>query len=128
MIDETYEKFKTVVAEGRGRSAKENQGEGRALAKNWVDYADGRVLTGKQAHELGFVDELGNFDTAVRRAKKLADIPDANSIRYQEPFDFSRLFGLLGQSESKSIKIDLGMDLPKLQAGRIYFLSPVVIH
>src|SRR5438876_265727 len=98
MIDETYEKFKTVVAEGRGRSAKENQGEGRALAKNWVDYADGRVLTGKQAHELGFVDELGNFDTAIRRAKKLADIPDANSIRYQEPFDFSRLFGLLGQS------------------------------
>ncbi len=128
MIDETFEKFKSVVAEGRGRAAKENQGEGRELVKNWTDYADGRVLTGKQAFELGFVDQLGNFDTAVARAKTLANIREANLIRYQEHFDLSHLFSLFGGSESKSIKIDLGMELPKLQAGRLYFLSPTFVH
>jgi len=36
---------------------------------------------------------------------------------------------LLGQSElSHSVKLDLGMDLPKLQAGELYFLSPTFIN
>ncbi len=128
MIDETFAKFKSVVAEGRGRAAKENQGEGRELVKDWADYADGRVLTGKQAFELGFVDQLGNFETAVAQAKTLADIREANLIRYQERFDLSHLFSLFGRSESRSLKIDFGMDLPKLQAGKLYFLSPTFVH
>jgi protease-4 len=128
MIDETFEKFKSVVAEGRGRAAKENQGQGRTLAPNWTEYADGRVLTGKQAFELGFVDQLGNLDTAVERARALANIEHANVIRYQEHFDLSHLFSLFGRTEAKSIKVELGIDLPKLQAGRLYFLSPTFVH
>jgi protease-4 len=131
MVDETFNKFKSVVSEGRRRAAKENQGDGRALVENWTDYADGRVLTGKQAHEFGFVDELGTFDTAVKRAKLLAglsaDAP-ASVIRYQLIFDLSSLFSLFGEAKAKSIKLDLGMDLPKLEAGRPYFLSPTFIH
>jgi len=128
MIDETYEKFKKVVADGRARAAKQNQGEGRELVENWTEYADGRVLTGKKAHELGFVDQLGSFDTAVERAKKLANIADADLIRYQERFDLLNFFSLFGKSESKAIKIDWGVDLPKLQAGRLYFLAPTFVH
>ncbi len=128
MIDETFEKFKTVVADGRGRAAQENQGEGRPLAKNWFEYADGRIMSGKQAFELGFVDELGNFDAAVDRAKKLAAISSANLIHYQQVFDFSNFLSLFGQAESRSIKVELGMDLPKLQAGRLYFLAPTFLH
>jgi protease IV len=128
MINETFEKFKNVVAEGRGRATKENQGQGRELVANWTEYADGRVLTGKQAFELGFVDQLGNFDTAVERAKTLANIQEANLIRYQEHFDLSHLFSLFGRSESKNLKVDFGIDLPKLQAGRMYFLSPTFVH
>jgi protease-4 len=36
--------------------------------------ADGRIMTGRQAKELGLVDELGNFKDAVEIAKKLANI------------------------------------------------------
>ena len=128
MIDETYNKFKSVVADGRRRANKKNSGEGRTLVENWEQFADGRVLTGKQAYEYGFVDEQGTFETAVTRAKKLAGIPDASLIRYQEPFNLSHLFSLFGKAETTTLKIDLGIDLPKLQVGRPYFLSPTVLH
>ena len=128
LIDETFERFKKVVAEGRENASEQNSGDGRQLADNWEDYADGRVLSGKQAYELGFVDELGNFDTAVERARQLARIKDANLVQYQRPFDLGNLFRLFGESESRAVKIDLGMQLPKLQVGRLYFLSPTVLH
>jgi protease IV len=128
LIDETFERFKKVVAEGRENASEQNSGAGRHLADNWKDYADGRVLSGKQAYELGFVDELGNFDTAVERARQLARIKDANLVQYQRPFDFGNLFRLFGESESRAVKIDLGMQLPNLQVGRLYFLSPTVLH
>lgn len=128
MLTETFNRFKKVVADGRSQALAKNQSSGKALSKNWEDVADGRVLTGRQALELGFVDELGSFETGVERVKKLAKIGDAKLIRYEEPVDFSHLFNLFGQSESKAIKIDLGFDLPRLQAGRPYFLSPTLIH
>ena len=128
LIDETFERFKKVVAEGRENASEQNSGAGRHLADNWQDYADGRVLSGKQAYELGFVDELGNFDTAVERARQLARIKDANLVQYQRPFDLGNLFRLFGESESRAVKIDLGMQLPNLQVGRLYFLSPTVLH
>lgn len=128
LIDETFERFKKVVLQGRENASEQNKGEGRHLADNWEDYADGRVLSGKQAYELGFVDELGNFDTAAERARQLARIKDANLVQYQRPFDLGNLFRLFGESESRAVKIDLGMQLPKLQVGRLYFLSPTVLH
>jgi len=128
LIDETFERFKKVVAEGRENASEQNNGAGRHLADNWKDYADGRVLSGKQAYELGFVDELGNFDTAVERARELARIHDANLVQYQRPFDLGNLFRLFGETESRAVRIDLGVQLPRLQVGRLYFLSPTVLH
>jgi len=128
MIDETYAKFVKVVLDGRSRAQSENRGEGRPLAPDWKQYADGRVLTGKQAYDLGFVDELGSFEAAVRTAKRLGKISDANLVRYQEPFGFANLFSLFGQSESSAVHLDLGLQLPKIEAGRLYFLSPTVLH
>jgi len=128
LIDETFARFKKVVAEGRENASEQNRGEGRHLADNWEDYADGRVLSGKQAYELGFVDELGNFETAVERARQLARIKDANLVQYQRPFDLGNIFRLFGESESRALKIDFGMQLPKLQVGRLYFLSPTIVH
>ena len=128
LIDETFERFKKVVAEGRKRANEQNGGEGRKLADDWGDYADGRVLSGRQAYELGFVDELGNFDTAVERARDLAKISNANLVQYERPFDLGNLFRLFGETDSRAVKIDLGVQLPKLQVGRLYFLSPTVLH
>jgi len=128
LIDETFERCKKVVAEGRKRANEQHGGEGRKLADDWGDYADGRVLSGRQAYELGFVDELGNFDTAVERARDLAKISKANLVQYERPFDLGNLFRLFGETDSRAVKIDLGVQLPKLQVGRLYFLSPTVLH
>jgi len=74
------------------------------------------------------VDELGTFDDAVKRTKNIAGIHYANLIEYQQRYDISDLFRLFGQTESKAVKLDLGVEVPKLQAGRLYFLSPTFLH
>ena len=128
MIDETYGRFQTVVEDGRRAANKANAGKGkdagRPLQAGWKDLADGRILSGKQAHEAGLVDELGNMEVAVARAQKLAGISRANLVRYTMPVDFSRIFRLFGQTQGRGVKIDLGVEVPKLLPGRMYFLLP----
>ena len=123
LINDTYQKFKGVVAEGRNNAHDLNKKEGHPLADNWADFADGRVLSGKQALDLGLVDELGDFDDAVDKAEKIADIGNANLVEYRERYDISNLLSMFGQSsQAHDIKLDMGVDLPKLQAGCMYFL------
>lgn len=121
-IDETFGRFKQVVGEGRAFAAAANGDDGRALADDWEKYADGRLLSGKQAHELGFIDELGNFDVAVARTLKIAGVPEANLVSYRQIFKLGSIFRLLGESEQKTVKLDLGLNFPKLRAGQAYFL------
>jgi protease-4 len=125
LIDETYGRFKQVVADGRAAAHDLNQDKGRALADDWTDYADGRVLSGTQALKLGFVDQLGDFDDAVNQTFKIARIPNANLVEYRERYDLSNFLSLFGQSsQSHDLKLDLTgeMGLPKLRAGLMYFL------
>ena len=129
LIDETYQKFKNIVADGRNAAHEKNKTEGHALINNWTNYADGRVLSGTQAFQYGFVDELGNFDDAVKTTKKIAGITKANLIEYRERYDISEFLRLFGQSgAAHDIKLDLGLELPKLQAGQLYFLSPTFVN
>ena len=127
LIMETYGKFTNIVEAGRQLANDQNKGDGRPLSSDWIDYADGRIVSGKQALDIGLVDELGNFTTAVKRAAKLANIPDANLIRYQEPFGLGNLFRIFGETETPAIKIDVGLDLPKLLTGRLYFIAPTTL-
>ena len=123
LIMETYGTFTNVVADGRGNAHNLNKSEGHKLADKWMDFADGRVVTGKQALDLGLVDELGDFDGAVNRAEKIAHLDKANLIEYRQRYDISNLLSLFGQSsEAHDIKLELDTDTPKLQAGLMYFL------
>jgi len=124
LIDDTYQKFKGVVRDGRNAAHKINGNEGKALAPDWENYADGRVVSGEQALQIGLVDELGDFDAAVDRAKKIANHGNpANLIEYRERYDLSNFLSMFGQSgKAHDIKLDLGVDIPKLQAGALYFL------
>lgn len=128
LVDQTFDRFKTVVAEGRARAHKENKDNGKALASDWKDYADGRVLSGKQAYDLGFVDELGDFDAAVDRAEEIAGIHNANLVQFKQRYDLADFLHIFGKSQPPVIKVDLGMDAPKLQAGRLYFIAPIFVH
>lgn len=124
LIDETFDRFKEVVADGRGAAHEKNKDEGKPLAGDWKNYADGRVVSGNQALQLGLVDELGDFDDAVDRAEKIAGIQNANLIEYQENYNISNFLHLFGKSEwaRNDVKLDLGFESPKLEAGQLYFL------
>ena len=128
LIDETFDRFKTVVAEGRKWARQKNGGAGGALSADWTSYADGRVLSGTQAYKLGFIDQLGTFDDAVAHAKKIAGISAATVVQYQQRYDLSDFFRLFGRADTKVLKVDLGLDAPKLRAGQLYFLSPTFLH
>ncbi len=131
MVMETFAKFKSVVKNGRERAASLNKADGKTLTANWEEYADGRILTGKRAFDLGFVDQIGNFQSALDTARRIAGISGkAHVIRYQEPFSLARVFGMGAKAkltEPNTVKVDLGVDLPKLQAGRLYFVAPTAL-
>ena len=73
-INQGYERFVTLVA--RGRNLERAQVE---------EIAQGRVWSGKQALELGLVDELGSLDDAVAAAADLAGVSDNYSLRPIDP-------------------------------------------
>ena len=74
MIDEYYELFIEVVAEGRGL----NKEEVRNLAT-------GQIYTGTEAKELGLIDELGDLDTAIDLTAEIAGIEDPIVEYYRKP-------------------------------------------
>ena len=63
IIDQAYDGFVKIVAEGR-----------RLPEDKVRQIADGRVYTGRQALELGLVDQLGYLDDAVSKAGELGGI------------------------------------------------------
>lgn len=79
-IDDTYERFLQVVADGRG------------LSRDQVhQIAQGRVWTGRQAYDNGLVDELGGLHRAVEIAKTEAGIAAESPITlvtYPQPRSF----------------------------------------
>ncbi len=65
VVDDTYEQFVGAVIEGRG------------LDKEKVlKIADGSVYTGKQAQELGLVDEMGNLYDAIKIAGEMVGMEE----------------------------------------------------
>jgi len=127
-----FKRFKNIVKTGREASQdfnKNQRDKGQPLAADWEELADGRVITGVQAYEKGFVDKKGNFDVAVREAERLINLKEgetAQLIRYAAPFDLSGLLRFFVKAEDQKLRVDIGMDLPRLDPGRPYFLSPVI--
>jgi len=123
LINETFERFKNVVAEGREAAHATNKKSGAPLAQNWEAYADGRVFSGTQALELGFVDETGDLDTAVERALEIARLSKASLVEYRQRYDLASFFSMFGESgKAQGIRLDLGIEAPKLRPGLMYFL------
>jgi len=45
------------------------------------------------------VDQLGNFEDAVKRAEKIAGISNANLVQFQQRYDLSDIFKMFGKTE-----------------------------
>jgi len=112
LIMEVYDKFVGIVAKERKMDVDE--------LKNGL--ADGRILSGKQAKEAGFIDGIGYFDDAVDKAKELAGIQDAKIIRYVAPFSLRNVLRFLGENNRTKVQIQLSPVTFKLESGKLYFL------
>ncbi|MBU1157302.1 MAG: S49 family peptidase [Proteobacteria bacterium] len=73
LIDQTYQQFVSDVAKGRHMRYEQV----KALA-------NGGVFTGAKAKQLGLVDELGNFQDAVKLAAGLAGIKGRPTLVWPE--------------------------------------------
>jgi protease-4 len=113
MIMDTYGKFVGIVA--RERKLDED--------KLRHGIADGRVISGKDAKAEGLINDTGELEDAYKKAMDLGSAKGAAVIRYESPFKFGRLLRLLGQSEKSKVEVNVAKALvPKLDAGRLYFL------
>jgi protease-4 len=79
-LDRVYVDFTNKVADGR------------KLSKDKVlEIAKGRIWSGQDAKNLGLVDELGGYDTALKLAKRAAGVPADEEVRvvvYPRPKGF----------------------------------------
>ncbi len=84
LITDVYDQFVDVVAKER-----------KLDVKYVRRYADGRVFTGRQAKEYGFVDTLGTLEDAVAIAGNLAGIEGKPRVirEYRRKTFFERMFG-----------------------------------
>ncbi|ADL08889.1 signal peptide peptidase SppA [Thermosediminibacter oceani] len=101
MVDDIYNQFIDVVAKGRKMD--------REKVK---ELADGRIFTGRQAKELGLVDELGNFYDALKIAAELAGIegePEIKEYGRKTPLEIL-MTGAPGLLQSRNIILPWGID------------------
>lgn len=90
LITDIQKQFVSAVAKGRGLSVEQVQ-----------EVADGRILTGANAKELGLVDLLGNFQDAVDLTKKMVGIKGEVDLVFPEKVRL-RLWDLIFQNASSA--------------------------
>ncbi|WP_099351985.1 signal peptide peptidase SppA [Fredinandcohnia onubensis] len=83
MVDNAYQGFVDVIADGRNMS----ESEVRKIA-------DGRIYDGRQAKENHLIDELGYFEDAVEAMKKDYELGDISVVEYTANFGFGSLFSM----------------------------------
>ena len=91
----TYEAFVEKAASGR-----------QTTPERIDSIAQGRVWTGKQAKELGLVDELGGLSRALALARARANIEENTEVElviYPQPKSFYELFGAPFGTEAPSM-------------------------
>ena len=79
--DEQRAQFRTFLKQGYDRFT-QLVAEGRNLTPEQIDQvARGRVWSGEDALQVGLVDELGGLNTAIAKAKELAEIEEGTQVR-----------------------------------------------
>ena len=114
LVMRDYDRFIEVVAEGRRMKAADLR----------AGLADGRVLSGAEALEHKFVDQLGYFEDAVAKAKSLAKIEKAKLVKYEAPWSMRKLLSLFAESRwpLKLPGLTTARGDFRLENGRFYYL------
>uniref|UniRef100_UPI0018919E21 S49 family peptidase n=1 Tax=Sporosarcina cascadiensis TaxID=2660747 RepID=UPI0018919E21 len=99
MIDDSYNRFVDIIAQGRGMDEKEVR-----------KVADGRVMNGRQAIEAGLADDYGKLPAVVSAMKEDYHLENASVFEYGTPDNLASLLSLKahdvfgGDVESQIIK------------------------
>jgi len=72
LVDQFYAGFKDIVKKSPNHIAD----------SDWAMVTDGRVFTGTDALKLGLIDQLGDLDAAITKAKEMAHIKKARIVTY----------------------------------------------
>ncbi len=73
LIDDVHQQFVEAVSDGRHMSIDRLQ-----------PFVDGRIFTGRQAKDIGLIDELGTLNDAIKYAAKVAGIDEDSDLVYPE--------------------------------------------
>lgn len=83
MLNDSYDRFINIIAEGREMSEKAVR-----------EVADGRILNGRQAIEVGLADDYGKVQDAIQALQEDHQLEDATVFEYTENDSFGSLFGV----------------------------------
>lgn len=110
-IEDVYTTFISRVARGR------------SMSKLDVDkLAQGRVWSGKDAVDIGLVDEIGGLEDAIQAASQLADIKDYRVIILPQEEDlFEKIFSNINVNNDIEILELFGFSQQKLDQLRFLF-------
>jgi protease-4 len=116
MIDEYYERFLDVVYKGRRE----------AISRETLhQIGDGRIYTAKQALELKLIDEIGYFDSALKKILTMAGLHEARVIAYSY-YPKTRT-NLYAAARKEDLTVEFGKLenlLPNLKSGFYYLWLP----
>lgn len=108
MVNDSYEQFIEAITEGRiNRTDKYTARKTELTEDNLREYADGRIFTGRQAQKIGYVDVIGDIDTAKDMIEKMAQEKfnnknEAKLVKYTENSLFGDYFFKFNEYGSKS--------------------------
>lgn len=115
LIDQVYGQFVRAVAESREMPEEKVR-----------QFADGRVLTGEQAQELGLIDELGNFHRAIDIARDDAGLKGEPSLVYP-PEDrahfLEQLMGGVVGAVADGVRAELRRDVVRAESPGVYYMA-----
>lgn len=86
IVNNAYNDFVGVIADGRNMSKEQVK-----------KIADGRIYDGRQAKDIGLVDELGDLEDVINALKKEIGDEDLEVIQYEPSFGFGSLLQMTAQ-------------------------------
>lgn len=96
MIDDVHAQFVEAISEGRNMPVDRLR-----------PYIDGRIFTGRQALEIGLIDELGTFDDAIKYAARKAGLGEDPDLVYPEPEHVNFIERLIQGAVSRYLGVNL---------------------
>lgn len=113
MINDSYERFVAIVAEGRNMSTEQVK-----------KIADGRIMNGKQAIESGLADDYGKMGDVIDAMKVDYELENATVFEYAPMDSLGSLFGVeVGNLFGRNMESELiGKLLSDYDAPRMMYL------